>query len=138
MVVDNHYNWYKHMYTTDVPEGYVQAKSTVELYELKGRAKKWVAKNVEIIHDYIYVYSNYSHRYWRRYLYNYSTSDIKQDVKNGLVYIPIERSLSDRAVLEREIPLMLEYYEQKKSEIEGCETKIKLLKKKLNEAKEKD
>ncbi len=120
-----------HTYYTSLPEEWTLCKSMVEIYKLRERKKKYCLANLELHSIDILLFSAYSKRYYSRPCRASSVSNLRTFVREWILYIPEERSLSTARVSTLEAHLMIEYIQNNKSTVSGYETKIKLLKKKL-------
>ena len=121
-------------YTLSLPDNYVRVDSMVDLYQLKGRRKKFCIDNLEFKYITIILYSTYSDRWFSRELRACLEAHLRPFVKKLRVYMPEEFKCSESELKRRETLLMIEYTEGQKDMI-GRETKLKLLRDKLKTLK---
>jgi hypothetical protein len=116
-------------YHTKLPYGYVRVDSYVELLELKENRRVWKADNIQFIDETVLVYSDYSQRWYERPLakQGHLEAEYKGFSRRGGVAIPEERKASESEIKERERVLLLEYYKNNQTKVEGVKTKIKQL-----------
>jgi hypothetical protein len=120
----------KNKYVLSLPEGYEKVDSMVELLEMMPRKKVYKKENLQLIDTTIYLFSEYSERFFSRPLRASSEKFLRGFVHRGRCYVHSDLKVPSSEVERRESILMIEWLENN-SEIQGRETKIKLLKQKL-------
>ena len=122
------------IYTTNLPEGYVKVDSLVDLFEMKGRRKKYVKENLQFQNITVILFSEASWRFYQRDLRLCLESYIRTFIRQMILYMPEGLKCLESERNRRETLLMIEWTESQR-DLQGRETKLKLLRNKLKTLK---